>query len=155
MLIIKSLLLAVFFLTLSILAAPIPLDAGALPSKDDTLFTRGRAKNNRDGKGTDFSESTWLISTIIPAGNNDDGPSVQPPFDEAETRKEEKRKEEKRKRKLVQNKASRLRGQDIISQRVLWLITDDFIIALLGKPLMTPGPKRRREILICQRLLGQ
>ena len=38
MLIIKSLLLAVFFLTLSILAAPIPLDP-----RDDALFSRGRS----------------------------------------------------------------------------------------------------------------
>ena len=48
MLIIKSLLLAVSFLTLSILAEPIPLDARALSVSDDTLFSRGRT--NAKGK---------------------------------------------------------------------------------------------------------
>ena len=47
MLIIKSLLLAVSFLTLSILAAPIPLDAGALSSDDDMLFSRATTKGGK------------------------------------------------------------------------------------------------------------
>ena len=41
MLIIKSLVLAVSFLTqVAVLAAPIPLDARALSSNDDQLFNR-------------------------------------------------------------------------------------------------------------------
>ena len=124
MLIIKSLLLAVSFLTqFSILVAPIPLDAHALSLNDDALFTRSSRENgnvkpltslactwsitdrsflqNRhhinhwylreyvvdnwsfqlaaedsgtneppragNSKGTDLSESTWFISTMIPA----------------------------------------------------------------------------------------
>ena len=51
MLIIKSLLLTLSFLTLSILAAPIPLNARALSFNDDTLFRRSDEGQSINGKG--------------------------------------------------------------------------------------------------------
>ena len=59
MLIIKSLILAVSFLTqVAVLAAPIPLDARALSLKDDAIFSRA----DLSPTGTFVSLAcTWLI----------------------------------------------------------------------------------------------
>ena len=79
---------------------------------------------------------------IIPAGNDDDAARLALARDPLD-------------RKAAQQRKRRQLSKELISQTVLWLITDDFIIVKLGLHVPTPRSTSKSENLISQRVLGK